>query len=91
MASMTRSLLKEAKLPAFMWGEAVRHVIYILNRIPTHNLNGKTPYKAWCGNKSNLEHIRVFSRTIFMKNLAVKVKKLDDHGKLIVYLGKKLR
>lgn len=57
VAAMTRSLLKGAKLPAFLWGEAVRHLICILNRLPNRALNGKTPYEAWCGKKPDLSDV----------------------------------
>lgn len=55
---MIRSLLKEAKLPSHMSGEAARHSIYILNQLPTRALNGKTPYEVWGGKKPNLAHIK---------------------------------
>lgn len=85
---MTRSLLKGTKLPAFMWGKAVRQDIYLLNRLPTRVLSGMTPYEAWKGKKPNLEHIRLFGCLAYMKIPQVHVKKLDDRSKAVVYLGK---
>ncbi|XP_074346203.1 uncharacterized protein LOC141684971 [Apium graveolens] len=88
VAAMTRSFLKGANLPAFLWGEAVRHSIYVLNRLPTRNLDGRTPYEAWCGNKPDLTHLRVFGCTAFMKVQSVHVRKLDDRSKSVVYIDK---
>ncbi|GKE29692.1 zinc finger, CCHC-type containing protein [Tanacetum coccineum] len=36
--STTRSMMKAMKLPLNFWAEAVRHAIYILNRVPTRAL-----------------------------------------------------
>lgn len=88
VAAMTRSLLKGSGLPSFMWGEAVRHSVYILNRVPTRALTGKTPYEAWNGRKPDLGHIKVFGCVAYMKVPAVHVKKLDDRSKRVVYLGR---
>lgn len=88
MAAMTRSLLKGSNMPSHMWGEAVRHSVYILNRLPTRALKSSTPYEAWSGKKPNLAHIKVFRCVAFMKIPAVHVKKLDDRSKRVVYLGR---
>lgn len=88
VAAMTKSFLKGAILPSFMWGEAVRHSVYILNRLPTRILKGRTPYEAWSGMKPDLMHIKVFRCTAYMKVPVVQVRKLDDRGKAVVYLGR---
>lgn len=88
VAAMTRSFLKESKLPSCMWGEAVRHSVYVLNRLPTRDLDGTTPYEAWGGKKPDLVHIKVFGCVAVMKILSVHVKKLDDRGRKVVYLGR---
>lgn len=43
MVEMARSCLKEMRMPNKLWGEAVRNSVYILNRVPTRALTGKTP------------------------------------------------
>ena len=37
-----------------MWGEAARHVVWLLNRTSTKAVDGKTPYKAAFGKKPDL-------------------------------------
>lgn len=88
MAAMIRSFLKESKLPAYMWGEAVRHSIYVLSRLPTRALNGKIPYEAWGGKKPDLGHIKVFGCIAYMNEPSVHVKKLEDRSRQVVYLGR---
>lgn len=55
IVAMVRSMLKTMNLPSFLWGEALRHSVYILNRLPTRALTEMTPYEAWTGRKPNLE------------------------------------
>jgi hypothetical protein len=43
--------------------------VYILNRLPTEALNGRTPYEAWYGRKSTFSHLRVFGCLAFTQEL----------------------
>lgn len=88
MMEMARSYLKEMNMPAMLWGEAVRHTIYVLNRLPTRALTGLTPYEAWSGTRPDISHIRVFGCKAHMKIPSQKVKKLDDRSVCVVNLGK---
>lgn len=88
MVAMARSFLKEKHLPSELWGEAVRHSVYILNHLPTRTLSGKTPFEAWTRNKPDVGHIRTFGCLAYMKVPSAHVKKLDDRSKVTVYLGK---
>jgi hypothetical protein len=64
---MSRALLKQRRMPAVFWGEAVVMVVYILNRSPTKALNGRTSYEAWHGRKPTISHLRVFGCLTFGK------------------------
>nr|GFA59262.1 hypothetical protein [Tanacetum cinerariifolium] len=41
-------------LPGSLWVEAVRHAVYLLNRLPTKAVRYITPYKGWKKRKPNL-------------------------------------
>ncbi|KAD3336075.1 hypothetical protein E3N88_31594 [Mikania micrantha] len=84
---MTRSMLKAMKMPDYLWGEAVRHSVYLLNRITTKALKDMTPYQDWKGRKPNLGHLKVFSSVAHVKVPSHKVTKLDDRSVMMVYLG----
>ncbi|XP_074328344.1 uncharacterized protein LOC141666249 [Apium graveolens] len=47
LVEMSRSLLKERNVPNYIWGEAVRHSTYLINRLPTRVVTGIVPYEAW--------------------------------------------
>ncbi|GJU21073.1 zinc finger, CCHC-type containing protein [Tanacetum coccineum] len=85
--STTRSMMKAMKLPLNFWAEAVRHTIYILNRVPTRALVDKTPYEALYNRKPNLENLRIFGCTAYAKITIPHLRKLDDRSIPMVYLG----
>ena len=85
--AMTRSLLKSMHVPAKLWGEAVRHAVYLLNRLPTKALGERTPFEAWMGRKPHLAHLRVFGCVAYVKNTTPHLKKLDDRSSPMVYFG----
>lgn len=88
VVAMIRSFLKERQLPSKLWGKAARHAVYILNRLPTRALSGKTPYEAWTTRKPDLGHIRVFGCVAHMKIPSAHTTKLDNHSKMVIHLGK---
>lgn len=85
--SMTRSLLKSMSVPGRFWGEAVRHLVYLLNRLPTKSMGTRTPYEVWMGGKPHLGHLRVFGCTAHVKVTKSHLKKLDDRSQAMVYFG----
>jgi transposase InsO family protein len=46
VVGMAWALLKQRRILAVFWGEAVVTAVYILNRLPTKALNGRTPYEV---------------------------------------------
>ncbi|KAD4384336.1 hypothetical protein E3N88_24504 [Mikania micrantha] len=83
----TRSLLKTMKMPRWMWGEGVRHAVYVLNRTPTKAVEDMTPYEALKRRKPKLNYLKVFGCTAHVKVPSVKLTKLDDRSEPMVYLG----
>lgn len=88
VVAMARSFLKEKQVPSEFWGEVVRHSVYVLNSLPTRALSRCTPYKAWSRSKPDISHIRVFGCYVYMKIPSIQTKKLDDHSKYVVYIGR---
>ncbi|RVW36055.1 Copia protein, partial [Vitis vinifera] len=59
LLDMVRSMLSSSKLPKFLWTEALKTVVYILNRVPTKAIP-KTPFELLKGWKPSLRHMRVW-------------------------------
>lgn len=87
LMEMSRSILKAMKVPNFLWGEAIRHSTYLINRIPTRALKDQTPYECLRNKKPVIDHLRVFGCIAYAKIESVNVKKLDDRSQTLVHLG----
>lgn len=87
LMEMIRSLLKAMKIPKDMWGKAVRHSTYLINRVPTKALQGQTPYESYWSKKPNIEHLRVFGFFAYAKITGPHLKKLDDRSRSVINLG----
>ncbi|KAI3802282.1 hypothetical protein L1987_30412 [Smallanthus sonchifolius] len=84
---MTRALLKSMNVPETLWGEAVRHSVYLLNRITTKAVKNMTPYEGWKGRKPTLRHLKVFGCVAHVKKTSNHVTKLEDRSVAMVHLG----
>ena len=69
------------------WGEAVRHGVHIVNRVPTKGVKEMTPYEGWKGKKPTLQHLKVFGCIGHVKKPKNQTTKLSDRSVLMVYLG----
>nr|GFA05506.1 zinc finger, CCHC-type [Tanacetum cinerariifolium] len=85
--STTRSMLKAMHMPQIFWAEAIRHAIYVLNRVSTKSLKDSTPYEALKDRKPNMRYLRVFGCKAYAKVTKPHLKKLDDRSRELVYLG----
>jgi GAG-pre-integrase domain len=62
-----RALLHASRLPRFLWGEAARHVVWLMNRTSTRAVNGKTPYEATFGKKPDLCHVCEWGEKVWVR------------------------
>jgi hypothetical protein len=59
----------------------------LLNRTTSRGTGGKTPYELWTGNKASVSHLWTFGCIVFVKNTKPNLKKLEDRGKAMVFVG----
>jgi hypothetical protein len=62
-----RALLHASGLPKNLWGEAARHVVWLLNRTTTKAVEGMTPYEAAFGKKPNLKGLREWGEKVYIR------------------------
>ncbi|KAK4424647.1 hypothetical protein Salat_1658300 [Sesamum alatum] len=55
LLDMVRSMMAGSRLPKFFWTEALKTIVYILNRVPTKVVS-KTPFELFKGWKPSLRH-----------------------------------
>lgn len=87
LMEMTKSILKHMSVPNWLWGEAVRHATYLINRIATRSLMAKTPYEALRCKKPSLAHLRTFGCVCYARTETARRRKIDDWSRALVHLG----
>ena len=80
-------MLIEANFPKYLWGEALRTATFLINRISTAALDGKTPYEAWYGHKPDVSKLRIFGSNAWVHIPKEKRTKLDVTSYLTFMLG----
>jgi hypothetical protein len=86
IATIIRTLLYGANLPAKYWSVAAVHAVYLLNR-RVHSGLGKTPYKAWWGQQPDLSALKVFGSRVCVKVTGKRCSKLDRHDFTGIFVG----
>ena len=62
-----RALLHASGLPKFLWGEAARHVVWLLNRTTTKAVEGMMPFEAGFGKKPDLKCVREWGEKVYVR------------------------
>lgn len=76
LMNMVRSMLANSKLPLFLWTEALKAAVHILNRVPSKSVP-KTPHEIWTGRKPSLKYMKVWGCLAEAKLYNPFLKKLD--------------
>jgi hypothetical protein len=74
-----RTLLHESRLPKFLWGEALQHVVYLKNRTWTKSLHDSTPHEILTGKKPDLSNIHPWGTRVWVHDMSGS--KLDGRAK----------
>ena len=69
--------MSNSTLPEFLWGEALKTTVHILNRVPS-KVVPKTPYELWVGRKPTLNYLHVWGCLAEAKFFNPQIKKLDS-------------
>ena len=77
LMEMVRSMISMTNLPSFLWGEALKTALYILNRVPTKAVP-LTPFELWTGRKPSLNHLKVWGCPTEVKLYNPTLIKLDS-------------
>ena len=86
LKDMMRSMMSRSNLPNFLWGEAIKIAMYILNRVPSKSIF-KTPFELWIGKKPSLNHFRVWGCPAEVRIYNPNEKKLDPRTIRCYFIG----
>ncbi|KAL6345280.1 hypothetical protein AAG906_015763 [Vitis piasezkii] len=83
LLDMVRSMLSISKLPKFLWTEALKTTIYILNRVPT-KVVPKTPFELWKVDQVDQEFLDTSEQQV---ELHTSLKDIDEFHEVQRCLG----
>ncbi|KAC9404460.1 hypothetical protein E3N88_45899 [Mikania micrantha] len=86
LMNMVRSMLANSNLPSFLWTEALKTAVHILNRVPSKYVP-KTPYELWTGRKPSLRYMKVWGCLAEAKLYNPFLKKLDMKTVTCYFIG----
>ncbi|XP_068657905.1 uncharacterized protein [Aristolochia californica] len=83
---MVRSMISHSSLPESLWGEALKTVVYILNRVPSKAI-AKTPYELWTSKKSSIRHLYIWGCPVEVRPYRPHERKLDSRMVSCYFVG----
>jgi hypothetical protein len=76
LMDMVRRMLSNSELPLFLWSEALKTVVYVLNQVPSKAIP-KTPFELWNGWKPILNHLHIWGCPAEVRIYNPNINKLD--------------
>jgi hypothetical protein len=86
LLDFSHAALAQHNLPRFLWQEAVAHVNFIKNRIPTRS-TGKTPYELFFGEKAKVTQLEEFGLELWVLDQSKDTTKLDAKSHKYCFRG----
>jgi hypothetical protein len=85
--NMTRALLQQSGLGKQFWNVALRHAVYIRNRVPTAALGDNSPLEQLTGESQDISQLRCFGSVVYVKIDESARQALDPKSRKGIYVG----
>ena len=86
LMEMARCMLKQERLPDFLWAEALNAACYICNRVPNSRHPNSSPYEQWYCEKPAIHHLKAYGCRCYYMDLYRK-HKLQSKSKRGILVG----
>ncbi len=83
VASGTTELIKDCRLPLYLWADAANFTVYSLNRV----ICKATSFEAYHNKRPNLSHLRVFGSIAFVHIPKAGRRKFDQKSLHCIFVG----
>ncbi|KAL0373952.1 UNVERIFIED_CONTAM: Copia protein [Sesamum radiatum] len=87
LLATARSLLFQASLSDKFWGDCVLTATYLINRVPSRQLNWSTPYQLLHNKPPSYSNLRVLGCVCYATNTTPHKSKLDTRSFKCIFLG----
>ncbi|KAJ0786024.1 putative RNA-directed DNA polymerase [Helianthus annuus] len=86
LLNTARALMFQGGLPLRFWSDCVLTAVYLINRLPSSVLNGRSPFEMMFGFSPSLSHLRNFGCLCF-STILNESDKFAFHAEKCVFLG----
>jgi hypothetical protein len=87
MFNMVRTFLVAFGLPKWLWGEALKHTLYVYNRLVHAALKGKTPFKVRFGIAPDVSNVWEWGSVVYVHQDSKGYSKLEPHALEARWIG----
>ncbi|KAL4353494.1 hypothetical protein GQ457_06G023630 [Hibiscus cannabinus] len=87
LLAVARALFFQSRVPIRFWGECLLTATYIINRLPSKNLDGKSPYELLHSQTPTYSHLKTFGCMCFVATLKSSRDKFTGRALPGVFIG----
>ena len=86
LKDMVRSIIAHTTLSESLWSEALKMVVYLLNRVPSKTVT-KILYELWTEKSPNIRHLHIWGCPAKARPYILYEKKLDSRTVSCLFVG----